>query len=362
MRKDNHHYSVILAGGIGSRFWPVSTRSCPKQFYDILGLGKTLIQQTFSRVSEVISSKNIFVITHEDYKSLVYEQLPDLPESNLLLEPFMMNTAPSVAYASFKIRARDKNACILVAPSDHLITEEKKFYETLEWAFQEASQRQRLITLGIEPIHPNTGYGYIQFIQESDTSLVKKMKTFVEKPSREIASEFLHSGDFLWNSGIFVWNVQTILEAYKKHLPHMYNVFSAGEEKMDAEDEQTFIQSIFPTLQRISIDYGILEKADDVYVIPSHFGWSDLGTWSTLCDKVPKDISGNTVIGKKVLFYDSLDNIVCLNNKKAAIIEGLNGYIIIETSRALLICKKEKEQEIKRFVNDLKIEKGEEFL
>lgn len=362
MRKDDHNYCVILAGGIGSRFWPVSTRSCPKQFYDILGLGKTLIQQTFSRVSEVILSENIFVITHEDYKYLVYKQLPGLFESNLLLEPFMMNTAPSVAYASLKIRARDRDACVLVAPSDHLITEEKQFYETLEWAFQEARQRQCLITLGIEPIRPDTGYGYIQFVPGSDASPVKKVKIFVEKPSSEIASGFLHSGDFLWNSGIFIWNVQTILEAFEKYLPDMYEVFSAGEEKMDNEGEYAFIQSIFPNLQCISIDCGILEKSDVVYVIPSHFGWSDLGTWSTLCDKAPKDIFGNTVIGNKVLFYDSRDNIVCLNDNNAAIVEGLNGYIIVGTSRALLICRKEKEQEIKRFVNDLKIEKGEEFL
>ncbi|XOD68572.1 MAG: mannose-1-phosphate guanylyltransferase [Flavobacteriales bacterium AspAUS03] len=357
-----NHYCVILAGGVGSRFWPVSTRAYPKQFYDILGVGRTLIQQTFVRVSELVSLENIFVITHEDYEYLVYEQLPELPKSNLLLEPFMMNTAPSIAYASFRIQLRNKNASILIVPSDHLITEEKQFYEILQWAFQKAVQGERLITLGIKPSRPDTGYGYMQFVSEDHSSPIKKVKTFVEKPSHEIAIEFLHSGDFLWNSGIFVWNVQTILNAFRKHLPEMYETFDRGKGKIGGEEEQIFIRSIFPTLQRISIDYGILEKVDNVYVIPSYFGWSDLGTWGILYDKIPKDASGNALMGKKVLFYEAKNNIVCLKGDKAAIIEGLNDYIVVGTSKALLICRKEKEQEIKRFVNDLKIERGEEFL
>ncbi|XCI75451.1 MAG: sugar phosphate nucleotidyltransferase [Flavobacteriales bacterium] len=361
MRRVNH-YCVILAGGVGSRFWPVSTRSCPKQFYDILEVGKTLIQQTFVRVFELVLLENIFVITHEDYEPFVYEQLPELPKSNLLLEPFMMNTASSIAYASFRIQLRDKNASILIVPSDHLITEEKQFYEVLQLAFRKAVQGEHLITLGIKPRRPDTGYGYIQFVSEDHASPIKKVKAFVEKPSREIAREFLYSGDFLWNSGIFVWNVRTILNAFRKHLPEMYETFYRGKGKIGSEEEQTFIRSIFPTLQRISIDYGVLEKADNVYVIFSRFGWSDLGTWGVLYDKVPKDTSGNALMGKKVLFYEAQNNIVYLKGDKTAIIEGLNDYIVIGTSKALLICRKEKEQEIKRFVNDLKIERGEEFL
>lgn len=362
MIKNKNYYCVILAGGIGSRFWPISTKSRPKQFYDILGLGKTLIQQTFIRISEVFFLENIFVVTYKNYKSLIYNQLSKLPKSNLLLEPFIMNTASSIAYASFKISIQNKDACILIAPSDHLITNEKQFYKILNLAFQEACKMEYLITLGIKPLRPDTSYGYIQFISEYDTSYIKKVKYFIEKPSYEIAIKIFKLNNFLWNSGMFICNIQTILKSFKKYLPEMYSFFYLGKKKINTKNEYFFIKSIFPNLQKISIDYGILEKADNIYVIPSHFGWSDLGSWSILYEKNSKDYLGNIIKGKKIIFYESYDNIIYLNNNKVAIIDGLNGYIVVDTLKALLICRKEKDQEIKQFVNDLNLTKNENFL
>lgn len=358
---NRHYYCVILCGGIGSRFWPMSTRDCPKQFHDILGTGKTLLQQTFARASSLIRIENIFLVTHSDYKQLVLDQLPDFKESNLLLEPLMRNTAPSIAYASFKIHEFDKEAILFIAPSDHLIIEEARFFKTIACAFQRAAQREILITLGITPTRPDPGYGYVQFHLENSAS-VKKVKTFVEKPASEIAKQFIDSGDFLWNSGIFVWHVQTILKAFKMYLPEMFNAFSRIVDTFNSSKESKNIEAIFPAFQRISIDYGILERAQNVYVIVADFGWSDLGTWGTLYEKNSKDQNGNASVGKKILFYDSRDNMVFLDNDKVAVIDGLNNYIIVDTDKALLICKRENEQEIKMYINDLKISRAEHFL
>lgn len=358
---NRHHYCLILCGGIGSRFWPMSTRAYPKQFHDILGTGKTLIQQTFTRAKSLIRTENIFLVTQSDYKDLVLKQLPDLKESNLLLEPFMRNTAPSIAYASFKIYKLDKEAIVFVAPSDHLILEEASFFKILSRAFQKASQREVIITLGITPTRPDPGYGYIQFYPGGSNS-VKKVKTFVEKPLFEIAEQFLKSGDFLWNSGIFIWHVKTILKAFEIYLPDIFNPFSEIVGTFDGPKELETLEAIFPALQRISIDYGVLERAQNVYVIEADFGWSDLGTWGTLYEKISKDKNGNACVGKKILFYEAHDNIVFLKNSKAAIIEGLNDYIIVDTEKALLICKKENEQQLKIYINDLRMNRGEQFL
>jgi len=339
----------------------MSTRVYPKQFHDILGTGKTLIQQTFTRVKALIRIENIFLVTQSDYKDLVLKQLPELKESNLMLEPFIRNTAPSIAYASFKIHKLDKWAIVFVAPSDHLILEEARFFEILICAFQKAAHREILITLGITPTRPDPGYGYIQFHPGGSNS-IKKVKTFVEKPACEIAEQFLESGDFLWNSGIFIWHTKTILKAFEIYLPEIFTPFSEIVDTFDSIKEVQAIEAIFPTLQCISIDYGILERAQNVYVIEADFGWSDLGTWGTLYEKISKDKNGNACVGKKILFYEAKDNIVFLQSSKAAIIEGLNDYIIVDTEKALLICKKENEQQLKIYINDLKMNRGEQFL
>jgi len=354
-----------MAGGIGSRFWPMSRTSHPKQFLDILGTGKTLLQQTYDRFLKICPKENIYIVTNESYKALVHEQLKNISDSNVLYEPSRKNTAPCVAYASYKINKINPKANIVVAPSDHLILKEQTFVKAIKSCFKKVASEDCLMTLGIKPTRPDTGYGYIQFKEsevKEDDLRIKKVKTFTEKPDLEMAKFFLQSGDFLWNAGIFIWNVKAIIQAFEKYLPEMHELFKAGNKKYGSSGEAAFIKAVYAECKNISIDYGVLEKADNVYVRSSSIGWSDLGTWGSLYGHIVKDDSQNAIIGKNVMMYDSKNCIVNVPKEKLVVLQGLNDYIVVESDNILLVCRKEDEQQIKTFVNDLKIRKGDKFV
>jgi len=357
-----HTYVAIMAGGIGSRFWPVSRTNYPKQFLDILGTGKTLIQQTFDRFKDTVPVENIYVVTAEEYAGLVENQVPELPKENIIGEPSRKNTAPCIAYISFKLLQKDPDASFIVAPADHLILDEEKFLEACTGALSFANHFNALVTIGIQPTSPNTGYGYIQHEALEVAPSVCKVKTFTEKPNKELAKAFIASGDFLWNSGIFVWQVKRINSAFKKHMPEMYDLFSSEQHKLNTPEEKAAIEEIYPQCSKISIDFGIMEKADNVYVIPAAFGWSDLGTWNSAWDNMEKDYLDNAVAGKNVMVIDSTKCMIHAPDKKLVILQGLDDFIVVDTKDALLICKKEKEQEIKDYVAEVKRNKGEKFL
>lgn len=353
-----------MAGGIGSRFWPMSRTAFPKQFHDILGVGRTLIQMTYDRFLPICPKENILVVTNERYKDLVLEQLPDLKPEQVLCEPFMRNTAPCIAYASFWIGEKEPEANIIVTPSDHLILNNEEFERTIDVSIKQAQTSSNLVTLGIKPTRPDTGYGYIQWVDDesSDNEQVKLVKTFTEKPNIELAKDFLESGDFYWNSGIFIWTLNSILHAFQSYLPEMYKTFSDGQGLYGTEQEKAFIERIYPTCENISIDYGIMEKARNVNVVLSDFGWSDLGTWGSLHTHLAHDEHYNGIVGKNVLMYNCADNVVNIPNDKLAVLHGLHGYIVVESDNILLICKKEDEQKIKQFVNDIKLKKGDAWV
>ena len=353
-----------MAGGIGSRFWPMSRTAFPKQFHDILGVGRTLIQMTYDRFLPICPKENILVVTNERYKDLVLEQLPDLKPEQVLCEPNMRNTAPCVAYSAFWIAEREPEANIIVAPSDHLILKNDEFLETIRTSIQQAHDSGNLVTLGIKPTRPDTGYGYIQWADEKGASheSVKRVKTFTEKPSLELAKDFLESGDFYWNSGIFIWSMQSIMNAFEIHLPEMYRAFADGQGKYGTADEKAFIDRIYPACENISIDYGIMEKARNVNVVLSDFGWSDLGTWGSLHTQLETDEHNNGVVGENVMLYNCADSVVHVGSDKLVVLHGLNGYIVVDTGVSLLVCKKEDEQKIKQFVNDIKINKGDSWV
>jgi len=358
--KDN--YAVIMAGGIGSRFWPKSRSSYPKQFHDMLGVGQTLIQATYERFLKLCPKENILIVTNEAYKGLVLEQLAGISETQVLLEPSMRNTAPCIAYACYKIQDANPNANIVVAPSDHLILKEDSFIEIVNVAIDQANAEDCLVTLGIKPSRPDTGYGYIQFEEEFTSSeLVRKVKTFTEKPNLDMAQKFLESGDFYWNSGIFVWNAKAIINAFGEHLNEVDILFKDGIGKYNTEEEQSFINTIYQHCKNISIDYGIMEKADNVFVVLSDFGWSDLGTWGSLYTHVEKDASNNSLIGENIRIYESENNMVNVPNDKLVVLQGLKDYIVVDTGDVLLVAQKQEEQNIKKIVNDLKIDGGEQF-
>jgi len=307
-----NNYAVIMAGGIGSRFWPMSKASRPKQFIDILGTGETLIQQTFGRLSKICPNENILIVTNKNYKDLCLEQLPKIKEENILCEPCMRNTAPCVAYAAFKIHNQNPEANLIVAPSDHLITNEDEFVRVAKKGLKESAENNILLTIGIFPSRPDTGYGYIQFNEHplKSNPTIKKVKTFTEKPNQELALQFLDSGDFLWNSGIFIWSAETIIGSFRKHLRDIYDVFEGGKQYYYTSEESKYIDRMFPTCKNISIDYGIMEKSDNVYVYPADFGWSDLGTWGSLFTHLLSDNNNNAVQGDEVMLYDCTDNII----------------------------------------------------
>ncbi len=359
---NKNHYVAIMAGGIGSRFWPMSRVAYPKQFLDILNTGKTLIQQTFDRFADFIPLENIFVITSEEYVPIVKKQLPTLSPENILGEPSRKNTAPCIAYIAYKLKRINPNGCLICAPADHLILEHIAFKKVCFEALNFVRQNNALITLGIKPTHPNTGYGYIQIEQYEVSDNVYKVKTFTEKPSLEIASTFLASGDFLWNAGIFVWKVKNIIQAFEKYLPEIHDLFNSEEHVLNTPSEKKAIARIYPQCTNISIDYGIMEKADNVYLIPSSFGWSDLGTWNSAYDNMEKDANNNAVSAASVLLFDAANNIIHTKKDKLVVLEGLENYIVIDTGDVLLICKRDKEQEIKEYVSQIKISKGDKYL
>ncbi len=357
---DKNYYAVIMAGGVGSRFWPLSTEQFPKQFHDMLGTGSTLIQKTVSRFEKIIPSENILISTNKKYESLVLEQLPKISSKQLLLEPAMRNTAPCILYSALKIYNENPDGIMVIAPSDHWIEDEKEFLKNIKTAFDFSEENDALLTLGIQPTTPNTGYGYIQF--ENSENELKKVKKFTEKPNLEKAEQFLKSGEYLWNAGIFVWNAKSILKAFKTHLPEMYALFSKGENVYNTTLETQFIETNYPFSENISIDFGIIEKAMNVFVLPVNFDWNDLGTWSSLYNELKKDANKNATLGGSVIYIDSANNIVKTQSKKRVVIQGLNNYIVVEKDDVILICPKNKEQDIKQVTSAVKNEFGEEFV
>jgi mannose-1-phosphate guanylyltransferase len=354
-----------MAGGVGSRFWPLSRQAKPKQFLDILGTGRTLIQQTFDRFSKFIPVENILIVTSARYKDLVQEQLPELKEDQILLEPFRRNTAPCVAYASYKIKTRNPDANLIVAPADHLIIKEEEFIRQIKNGIDFITNNDALLTLGIKPSRPETGYGYIQVKEKEDYNdfdNLYKVKTFTEKPDLEMAKVFVESGEFFWNSGIFLWSLSAILAAFDTYLSDVSSLFAKGIKLYNTENEVHFINKTYSECQGISIDYGIMEKAQNVFVLTADFGWSDLGTWGSLYDNKQKDDEGNVILGENVLTYDIRNCIVNLSKEKVAVLQGLDGYIVAESNDTLMICRKEDEQQIKQFVTDVRIKKGDSLV
>jgi mannose-1-phosphate guanylyltransferase len=355
-------YVAIMAGGIGSRFWPKSRTAKPKQFLDILNTGKTLIQLTYERFERIVPKENIYVVTNTEYAALVKEQLPELTDSQILKEPVRRNTAPCITYACDKIYARDKSATIIVSPADHLILQEDRFNDIIARAIDFVKDNGYLVTIGIKPTKPATGYGYIQFIDEHSPDGFYQVKTFTEKPTLEIAKTFLKSGDFLWNSGMFVWKAKTLLRAVVKHLPEIAEAFREGNKHYDTPGEEKFISGAYSQCTNISIDYGVMEKADNVYTLPAQFGWSDVGSWDSLYEVYEHDYLGNAVAGKSVKIYDAAHNMIMVPDEKLVVIQGLDGYCVIDTGDVLLICQKEQEQEIKQITVDLKVADLDKYL
>ncbi|MET1054825.1 MAG: mannose-1-phosphate guanylyltransferase [Pedobacter sp.] len=353
-------YVLIMAGGVGSRFWPKSRNSFPKQFIDIMGMGKSLLQLTYERFLHVCSKDNIYILSNEQYSDLVSTQLPDLPLANIIAEPSRNNTAPCIAYASFKIRQLNPDARIVVAPSDHLILNEPVFLEKINQALSFIGEQDALVTLGITPTRPDTGYGYINY-EKAEVEGLHKVIRFLEKPNLEKAQEFVASGDYLWNAGIFIWSAKAILSALAIHSPSIYNLFEKGEDVYNTPEEGSFIQDNYPLSENISIDYAIMEKAENVYTIPGDFGWSDLGTWASLYDVVEKDEHNNAFSGHTLNFSETTNCMIQIPKDKVAVIKGLDNFIVVDDGKVLLIYPKANEQEIKEVSKAIVIDCGESF-
>ena len=360
---NEHFYAAILAGGLGTRFWPKSRSGNPKQFLDILGNGETLIQSTYKRYASFIRPENIFIITSDEYVDITRKQLPGVDPENILSEPSRKNTAPCVSYISFKLLQKDPEAVLVVAPSDHTVSDVEIFKTLTLQALDFAKNNNAFVTLGINPTYPNTGYGYIQF----DTNAVKddnvfEVKTFTEKPDLELAKAFLASGEFLWNSGIFIWDVNTILAAFEQYQPEMFELFATEKNNFNTPEEKEALNRIYPLCVSISIDYAIMEKVENVFVIPADFGWSDLGTWNSAYNNLRKDRNKNVITSDNVITFDSMNSFVSAPNEKLLVLQGLDDFIIVDTKDALLICKKEKEQQVKDFLSEVKKKKGDKYL
>lgn len=344
-----------MAGGVGSRFWPLSKEETPKQFIDVLGTGRSLIQQTFDRFKPICDENNFYVVTSVDYKKIVQEQLPEINPNNILCEPSRKNTAPCIAYAMTRIEKENPNAKVIVSPADHLVQKDEEFRHVITEGINFVTKSDTLLTLGIKPSHPETGYGYIQVeTKPSKKDEIVKVKTFTEKPNYELAKVFVESGEFFWNSGIFIWSLKSINNAFRELLPEVSNLFTNNISKFGTEEESKIIEKIYFDCKSISIDYGIMEKANNVHVLIAEFGWSDLGTWGSLYSHSTQDQNGNSKIKGNVLFYESTNNIVNVTSDKIAVIHGLNNYIVVETEGEILICKKEDEQQIRQFSSDIK--------
>jgi len=355
-----------MAGGVGSRFWPLSRMNHPKQFLDIMGVGKTLIQQTFDRINKVVPRENIIIVTNEIYRNITMEQL-EIDENQVLCEPMRKNTAPCIAYANFRILKENPNANIVVAPSDHLVTNEEEFLRVVQQALDFSAENNVLLTIGIKPSRPDTGYGYIQ-ISNEPTELklpwpeLKKVKTFTEKPLPDLAKIFYESGEFFWNSGMFFWSLPSIMQAFDMHMPNTNDLFQKHIDHLNTDNEPEVVANIYAQCMNISIDYAIMEKADNVYVLCADFGWSDIGTWGSLYENQQKDKNQNAVTGNNVFLYDTKGCEINISPKKVAVIQGLKDVIVVQTDDVLLICKKDEEQRIKDFVNEVKLKKGDEYI
>jgi mannose-1-phosphate guanylyltransferase len=350
---NKNYYAILMAGGVGSRFWPVSTTEFPKQFHDMLGAGQTLIQKTFSRLSQLIPVENILILTNEKYNHIVLEQLPMVKPEQVLLEPAMRNTAPCILYASLKIKKQNPDAVMVVAPSDHWIEDEDLFVQNLQQCFDFCAAENALMTLGIQPTFPNTGFGYIEF-DKTDSNAIKKVNQFREKPDYETAKSFIASGNFLWNGGIFIWSVKAISESFEKFQPQMNTLFLGGWDVYNTSKEKDFISANYALAENVSIDYAVMEKAQNVYVLPATFDWNDLGTWGSLHEKLDKDNNDNSVVNATVLLNNSSNNIISTAKDKLVIIDGLEDFIVVDKDNVLLIYPKSKEQEIKGIVSQLK--------
>lgn len=352
------------AGGIGSRFWPMSRNANPKQFLDILGVGKSLLQLTYDRFLKICPKENIYVVTNEAYTSLVIKQLPGIDPERVLSEPHRKNTAPCIAYATYKISAVNPKANIVVAPSDHVILKEDEFVKAISKGLDFVSNNDSLLTLGIHPGRPDTGYGYIQFIDDKvqDENKISRVKTFTEKPNLEMAKFFLQSGEFLWNAGIFLWNASAIHKAIHDHLPEIDALFSEAASRFNHPEENDYVRTAYEQCTNISIDFGVMEKAKNVFVLSADFGWSDLGTYGSLYEHIRHDTNGNAVVGKNVMIYDSKNCFVSVPKDKLVVLQGLDDYIVVESDNVLLVCRKQDEQQIRQFVNDVKLTKGDKFV
>ena len=358
--KNKNYYAILMAGGVGSRFWPVSTQEFPKQFHDMLGTGDTLIQKTFNRLSQLIPEENIFILTNERYNDLVFEQLPSVTKRQVVLEPAMRNTAPCILYASLKIKKENEDAIMIVAPSDHWIEDEQAFSNNVQTAFEYCASNDALMTLGITPTIPNTGYGYIEYDKTSTTE-IKPVNQFREKPDYETAKSFIDQGNFLWNAGIFMWSAKSVIAAFKNNQPELFDLFENGYAAYNTEFEDDFIRDNYAKAENISVDYALMEKSENVYVIPATFDWNDLGTWGSLYDKLDKDENNNAIVNSKVLLEDASGNMIRSKANKIVVVDGLKDYIIVDKDEVLLIFPKAKEQDIKKVLQNVKANFGEEY-
>ncbi len=357
---NKNYYAVLMAGGVGSRFWPVSTSNYPKQFHDMLGTGDTLIQKTFKRLNRFVPTENILILTNERYNNLVLEQLPMVRQEQVVLEPAMRNTAPCILYAALKIQKMNPDGVMIVAPSDHWIEDEVAFAKDVTTCFDKCAREEVLCTLGIKPTFPNTGFGYIEFDKEGASDL-KKVHQFREKPDYETAKEFLAQGNFLWNAGIFMWSVKTITKAFEKYQKDQYALFKAGMAFYNTADESAFIKENYPKAENVSIDYAILENSKSIFVLPATFDWNDLGTWGSLYDKLDKDENNNAIVNSKFVAQDASGNMVRSTKDKIVVVDGLNDYIIVDKENVLLIYPKSKEQDIKEVLNKVKNKFGDKY-
>jgi len=357
---NKNYYAILMAGGVGSRFWPVSTQDFPKQFHDMLGTGDTLIQKTFHRLANLIPKENIFILTNERYNDLVLEQLPEVEQRQVVLEPAMRNTAPCILYASLKIQKENPDAVMIVAPSDHWIEDEKTFSKNVQQAFDFCTENDALMTLGIQPTFPNTGFGYIEYDRAS-VEAIKSVNQFREKPDYETAKRFISQGNFLWNAGIFMWSVKSVIKAFKKNQPDLFKLFESGIGAYNTSNEKQFITENYVNAEDVSVDYAIMETSTNVYVIAAEFDWNDLGTWGSLYDKLDKDESNNAVVNAKTLSEDASGNMIKTKADKIVVIDGLSDYIIVDKEDVLLIFPKSKEQDIKKTLQKVKDKFGKQY-
>ena len=352
-------YAIIMAGGTGTRFWPYSRTNKPKQFLDVLGTGRTLLQMTFDRFAKFVDPKNIYVVSNGLYEELIKQQLPELSSDQVLLEPAKRNTAPCIAYASYKIRQKEEDAILIFTPADHAIFHEDKFEQVVETAVHGATDGNKLITIGIKPHRPETGYGYIQFLEGGDK--VKAVKTFTEKPELELAKTFLASGDFVWNAGIFVWSAKSIIEAFNDLQPDMAEIFENGKGDYYQDSEAAFIEKAFSIVKNISIDYAIMEKASNVFVVLGDFQWSDLGSWNAL-HEIRETDDNNNVVEADTILYGCQNNYIKAPKSKLIVLHDLDGYLVSDFEDVLLVCKKDDAAKFKAFVTDVKTLKGDKFV